>query len=191
MRLRTRVAAAALGPVLLTAPTPAAVSAAPPVGSVFVEGDSLTVGSSSAIRLNLRSVVRRVTVDAQVGRNTPAGIGRLHAGRHARVWVVALGTNDAPSPRSMRQHVRTVLKRAGDRQVLWVSVWRSPAYRAVNRMLSSMDSREAGLSVLRWDRFIRRHPRLLASDGIHLTPAGYQVRGRMIADAVKALLGER
>lgn len=192
MRLRTRVAVAALGSVMLAAPAPAAWSAAPaPAGSVFVEGDSLTVGSSSAIRLNLRSVFRRVTVDAQVGRNTPSGIGRLHAGRNARVWVVALGTNDAPSPYTMRRHVRTVLKRAGQRPVLWVSVWRSPAYRKVNRMLSAMDARDVQLSVLRWDRFIRQHPRLLAADGIHLTPAGYQVRGRMIADAVKALLGER
>lgn len=195
------MAAAALGLVTLTAPAPAAMSAAPApaaisaaparTGSVFVEGDSLTVGSSSAIRLNLRSVFRRVTVDAQVGRNTPTGIARLRAARHARVWVVALGTNDAPNPGAMRRHVRTVLKRAGHRQVLWVSVWRSPAYRKVNRMLTSLESREARLTVLRWDRFIRKHPRLLAADGVHLTPAGYQVRGRLIADAVKAMLGGR
>jgi len=54
-----------------------------------------------------------------------------------------------------------------------------------------MDRGSSQLSVLRWDLFIKQHPRLLAGDGIHLTPAGYQVRGRMIADAVRALLAER
>ncbi|MFN8185101.1 MAG: hypothetical protein U0R23_11815 [Candidatus Nanopelagicales bacterium] len=171
---------------------PAAVSAAPaPTGMLFVEGDSLTVGSSSAIKANLRSEFRRITVDAQVGRNTPTGVSRLGAGRNASVWVVALGTNDAPSPTTMRRHVKTVLKRAGQRPVLWVSVWRSPAYKKVNRMLSAMDAKSTQLAVLRWDLYIRQHPRLLAGDRIHLTPAGYQVRGRMIADAVRALLAQR
>jgi lysophospholipase L1-like esterase len=178
--------------LLATLIGPATVSAAPArTGTVFVEGDSLTVGSSAAIKSHLRRDFRRITVDAQVGRNTPAGISRLDAGRTASVWVVALGTNDAPSPATMRHHVRTVLKRAGDRPVLWVSVWRSPAYGKVNKMLGAMDARSSQLAVLRWDLFIKEHPRLLASDRIHLTPAGYEVRGRMIAEAVRSLLAQR
>ncbi|HRY10030.1 MAG: hypothetical protein H6526_08320 [Actinobacteria bacterium] len=189
MRVRTVAVATALA---MTALSPAAVAAAPaPNGVLFVEGDSLTVGSSSAIKANLRSEFRRITVDAQVGRNTPTGVSRLRAGRNASVWVVALGTNDAPSSTTMKRHVRTVLRRAGDRPVLWVSVWRTPAYGKVNRMLTRLDRRSAQLSVLRWDLFIKDHPRLRAGDGVHLTPAGYQVRGRMIADAVKALLAQR
>lgn len=191
MRVRLLAAAGAIA-ATVSAIGPATVSAAPvPMGALFVEGDSLTVGSSSAIKSHLRSDFRRITVDAQVGRSTPSGIGRLAAGRTARVWVVALGTNDAPSPTLMRRHVKTVLKRAGSRPVLWVSVWRSPAYGKVNRMLSSQDARSTQLSVLRWDLFIREHPYLLASDRIHLTPAGYEIRGRMIADAVRSLLTER
>lgn len=191
MRVRVVAAGAVIG-VVAAAMGPAAVSAAPPPhGVLFVEGDSLTVGSSSAIKSNLRSEFRRITVDAQVGRNTPTGVSRLGAGRDASVWVVALGTNDGPSPYAMKRHVNTVLKRAGNRPVLWVSVWRSPAYGKVNRMLTRLDRDSAQLSVLRWDLFIRQHPRLLAGDGVHLTPAGYQVRGRMIAEAVRALLSER
>jgi lysophospholipase L1-like esterase len=192
VRVRVLAAAAAVGALALPTLGPAAVSAAPaPNGVLFVEGDSLTVGSSSAIKANLRSEFRRITVDAQVGRNTPTGVSRLGAGRDASVWVVALGTNDSPSPWTMKRHVNTVLKRAGDKPVLWVSVWRSPAYGKVNRMLTRLDRSSGQLSVLRWDQFIKAHPRLLAGDGIHLTPAGYQVRGKMIADAVRALLSER
>ena len=190
MRVHLAVAAALAASAVTLGP--ATVSATPaPAGMLFVEGDSLTVGSSAAIKANLRSEFRRITVDAQVGRNTPTGVGRLRAGRNASVWVVALGTNDAPSPTAMRRHVRTVLKRAGQRPVLWVSVWRSPAYGKVNRMLSTLDAKSTQLAVLRWDLYIRQHPRLLAGDRIHLTPAGYQVRGRMIADAVRALLAQR
>lgn len=170
---------------------PATMAAAPtPTGKVFVEGDSLTVGSSAAIKRSLRSDFRRITVDAQVGRNTPTGISRLAAGHKAKAWVVALGTNDGPDPRTMRRHVKTVLKRAGDRPVLWVSVWRSSAYGKVNRMLSRLDKKRTQLAVLRWDSFIRKHPRLLASDRIHLTPGGYEVRGRMIAEALRSLMRE-
>lgn len=170
---------------------PVQTAQAAPLDGLFVEGDSLTVGSSNAIKANLSAEFRSITVDAEVGRSTPTGISRLNAGQNANVWVVALGTNDAPDPKTMRRNVKTVLKRAGTRPVLWVSVWRSAAYGRVNRMLSRVDARSTQLSVLRWDTFIAANPQYLAPDGIHLTGAGYEVRGRMIADAVRALLGSR
>ena len=158
---------------------------------LFVEGDSLTVGSSSAIKAHLSAEFRNITVDAEVGRSTPTGISRLNAGQSANVWVLALGTNDAPDPKTMRRNVKTVLARAGSRPVLWVSVWRTAEYGRVNRMLSRQDAKSAQLSVLRWDLFIKSNPQYLAGDGIHLTSAGYEVRGAMIADAVRALLSSR
>ena len=170
---------------------PAAPATSAPLDGLFVEGDSLTIGSSSAIKANLSADFRTITVDAEVGRSTPTGISRLNAGQSANVWVMALGTNDAPDPVTMRRNVKVVLARAGTRPVLWVSVWRSDSYAAVNRMLSRLDRKSTQLAVLRWDRFIRKNPGLLARDGIHLTPQGYEIRGRMIADAVRALLGQR
>lgn len=162
-----------------------------PLDGLFVEGDSLTVGSSSAIKANLSADFRTITVDAEVGRSTPTGISRLDAGQGANVWVVALGTNDDPNPKTMRGYVKTVLSRAGTRPVLWVSVWRSSAYTKMNRMFSRLDAKSSQLSVLRWDLFIAQNPQYLAGDKIHLTSAGYEVRGKMIADAVRALLGSR
>lgn len=170
---------------------PASAAAPTPLRALFVEGDSLTIGSSSSIRTNLSAEFRTITVDAEEGRSTPTGISRLNAGENASVWVMALGTNDAPDPTTMKRNVRTVLQRAGTRPVLWVSVWRSAEYAKVNRMLSRLDRKTAQLSVLRWDRFIGHHPELLAADKIHLTPGGYEVRGRIIADAVRALITER
>lgn len=182
------VAAAVLA---LGAALPASAAPPVPLDGLFVEGDSLTVGSSQAIKANLSGEFRTITVDAQVGRSTPTGISRLTAGQNANVWVVALGTNDAPDPKTMRRHVKTVLARAAQRPVLWVSVWRAPEYGRVNRMLSRLDAKSSQLSVLRWDLFIKANPQYLASDGVHLTAAGYEVRGKMIADSVRALLGSR
>lgn len=179
------------GLLMAAVATPVPANAGPAMKALFVEGDSLTVGSSGAIKSHLASEFASITVDAEVGRSTPSGIKRLRAGRAANVWVVALGTNDAPDKVTMRRNVKKVLRRAGDRPVLWVSIWRSKAYRKVNRMLSRLDTRYAQLSVLRWDLFIKNHPELLAADRIHLTPTGYEVRGRMIADAVRGLLSTR
>lgn len=184
-----RLLVGALVGTALVLPGPTATSA--PLDALFVEGDSLTIGSSSAIKSNLAGDFRTITVDAEVGRSTPTGIARLNAGQSASVWVVALGTNDAPDPVSMRRNVKAVLARAGARPVLWVSVWRSASYARVNRMLSRLDRKSTQLAVLRWDRFIAENPHLLARDRIHLTPAGYEIRGRMIADAVRSLLAQR
>jgi lysophospholipase L1-like esterase len=170
---------------------PATAGPPAPLSALFVEGDSLTVGSSNAIKAHLSGDFRTITVDAEVGRSTPTGIARLNAGQSANVWVLALGTNDAPDPKTMRRNVKTVLARAGDRPVLWVSVWRAPEYGRVNRMLSRLDRKFTQLSVLRWDKFIKANPQYLAADRVHLTPAGYEVRGKMIADAVRALLGSQ
>lgn len=172
-----------------------ALSAAPatsaPLNGLFVEGDSLTLGSSSSIQANLAGEFLTITVDAEVGRSTPTGISRLAAGQTANVWVVALGTNDAPDVVTMRRNVKAVLASAGSRPVLWVSVWRSESYLPVNRMLSRQDRKNKQLTVLRWDKFISKNPTLLAEDGVHLTAEGYEIRGRMIADAVRGLLGRR
>ncbi|MEI2641923.1 MAG: hypothetical protein U0R28_02675 [Candidatus Nanopelagicales bacterium] len=169
-----------------------ALSASPatsaPLNGLFVEGDSLTIGSSNAIKANLASEFLSITVDAEVGRSTPTGISRLYAGQSANVWVVALGTNDAPDPVTMRRNVKSVLAQAGKRPVLWVSVWRSESYLPVNRMLSRLDRKYSQLAVLRWDKVIAKNPTLLAADKIHLTPTGYEIRGQMIADAVRTLV---
>lgn len=189
--VRRVVGALALTAALLGAQSAVAAPSPQPLDALFVEGDSLTVGSSRSIKTHLAADFRQITVDAKVGRNTPSGISRLSGGQNANVWVVALGTNDSPDPSAMSRYVKTVLDRAGTKPVLWVSVWRSAEYRRVNRMLSRLDAQYTQLAVLRWDRFIKDHPELLASDGIHLTPTGYEIRGMMVADAVRFLLGNR
>lgn len=189
--VRVMLVAACLMPV---AALPASVASGtspdrvrPPKPDVFVVGDSLTVGSSPYIRAGLRRGFGNVTVDARVGRMTAEGLALLSHGRSAELWVVALGTNDGPLPWIMRQHVRAAVRNAKSRPVLWVSIWRSPAYQAVNHMLSREARRSPHLNVLRWDRYLGSHRYLLAADGVHLSATGYEVLGGRIAERVRKI----
>lgn len=212
-RKRRLVAVAAAAPVaallLVTAACPdvAATTPAPPAEvqtpaaakaaahrlamsrRVFVVGDSLTVGSASAIRTNLRRRVASVDIDAAISRFTATGVGILHTRRAARaqIWVVALGTNDSADAGRMRSFVHQVMRLARWRKVLWVNVVRPGGYERVNQALAAQQRRYRGLSVLDWYGIIRRHRGWLTGDGVHLTSSGYQARGAMIAGAAARL----
>lgn len=153
--------------------------------SVYVEGDSLTVGAGPVIKRKLRSNVQSVGVDAEVGRFTATGMSRLAQDRRAqraRIWVVALGTNDGPDPAALKRHVNRSLRMAGpNREVIWVTVVRPGGYNRVNRMLRATDRKADRLHVVDWARAVRRSPGLIGGDGVHGTARGYEVRGSMIA----------
>lgn len=177
------------GTVLAGAPASAASPAELSEGrrsSVYVQGDSLTVGAGPIIKQRLRGDVRNVSVDAEVGRFTATGMRRLAqsgSAKRAKVWVVALGTNDAPDPRSIRRHVVRSLQLAGpQRQVIWLTVQRPGPYGRVNEMLRQLDRQADRLTVVDWARHVHDHPGLLAGDGVHATATGYRVRGEMISN---------
>lgn len=153
--------------------------------SVYVQGDSLTVGSSARIKGQLGHQVRAVGVDAQVGRFTATGMSRLARDRRAdraRVWVVALGTNDGPDAGRIKRYVMRSLRLAGDsREVIWVTLVRPGGYERVNRMLRTLDGQSDRLHVVDWARVVQRNPGLIAGDGVHGTARGYRVRGDLIA----------
>lgn len=146
---------------------------------VFIEGDSLTVGSTQALRSQLRSRVKSVAIDAKVGRFSREGIARLRTSnaKRASIWVVALGTNDSPSASQTRRNVAKVMHLAGsERRVIWVNVVRPGGYSRVNRELGALDAKYPRLTVIDWAAVIRKQRSLLSGDRVHLTPKGYWVR---------------
>lgn len=157
---------------------------------VFIEGDSLTVGSAGALKSQLRRHVKSVTVDAQVGRHTGEGIRKLRspAAKAAGIWVVALGTNDSPSSAQTRKNVAHVMKLAGkNRQVIWVNVVRPGGYGRVNRTLRALDAANPQLTVIDWAAVIRQQRELLSGDRVHLTPKGYRIRAIETRNAILSL----
>ncbi len=155
---------------------------------VFIVGDSLTVGARPYLKAQLKSRVRKVTVDARVGRFSSQGIAKLRSrqARQARVWVVALGTNDGPSSSATRSNVRKVMRKAGPRrQVIWVNVVRPGGYSRVNREFRRADAKYDNLTVIDWAKYIRQHRNYLGGDRVHLNNSGYRMRGKIIAQQVR------
>ncbi len=155
---------------------------------VFVVGDSLSTGDGRHVRRYLRQDTRSVAVDARIGRRTAEGVQRIQQrkARKARIWVIALGTNDAPRPASTRAYVKKVLRLAGKkRTVLWVNIVRPGRYGAVNRELARQARNDPRLHVVDWASVAKKHKRFVRSDGVHLTHQGYEKRARMTAQAVR------
>ncbi len=190
-----RIGTAALAGVLVVTPAAAAPESKPKPVNVFIEGDSLTVGAAGGLRQRLRPHVKKVKIDAQVGRFTSTGLSRVaraSRAQHARVWVLALGTNDGPYPHQLRQHVLRSLRMAGpSRDVVWVTIKRPGGYRRVNTTLRAMDARYDNLHVVDWAKTVSRYPGLIGGDRVHGTTRGYQVRAKMIADATLAVVTAR
>lgn len=171
--------------VTIVAPFRASVPATP--GTVFVEGDSLTVGVASMLPDLLNAAGWTVTLDAQVGRVTPTGISILanRASEIGATLVIALGTNDPPDPIAFSSHIDQVMHIAASRRVIWVTVARA-GWDALDSALIAAQSRWANLHVIDWRPVIAAHPSMLAGDGIHLTPAGYDLRAVFIAAAIES-----
>lgn len=152
-------------------------------------GDSLTVGCASELRANLNRKIKSATVDGAISRHTSQGISllRTSAARQADIWVVALGTNDAPSTGQTRSNVLKVLRMAGNRQVVWMTLVRPGGYDRVNRELHRLDRRYNRLTVVDWAKTVSRKRWVLAGDSVHLTPSGYRLRAEQIARHVGVL----
>ncbi|HST26673.1 MAG TPA: GDSL-type esterase/lipase family protein [Gaiellaceae bacterium] len=161
--------------------------------SLYVEGDSLAVGTSWYLGGYLRGWTMHGT--AIVSRHTYQGAldieQRARAGILERVVVVDLGTNDDPSAVSQfASYVRDVVKAAGpSRCVIWSTINR-PAYNGVsydgyNAALLALDSRYRNLHVFDWAFLAHANPQWFGSDGVHPTNAGYRARAAALARVIK------
>jgi lysophospholipase L1-like esterase len=170
-------------------PAPPALSAAD--RTVFVDGDSLSVGARPYLERNLRGW--HVSQSAMTGRSTAQGLAilRAHAANLERVLVMALGTNDdSRATQAFGDAIRETMAIAGPRRcVVWPTIVRpsfqGTSYAGLNRVLADEAAKRDNLFVVDWAETIRVRPELLTPDGVHLTPDGYAARARAIAQAVR------
>jgi len=189
--LPTLLAAALLTPTVLPAGASAGLVAVNPSSDVLVIGDSLAVGLRPYLAEQLGT---DVAWDAKSGRTTPRGMVALRAAlkivRPSTV-VVSLGTNDGSSPARFQDRINRTLKAIGNRCVVWTNIYR-PArkgpYAALNAVLVAEAQRYRRLHLVDWLSAVRRQAVTLP-DGLHPDQAGFEYRGKLIADAVKADCG--
>jgi hypothetical protein len=175
--------------LLLAAPAPANAKALSK--RVFVNGDSLAVGTQPYLPDLLKGW--RLRQSTKVSRHAPDGPAILRRLGHAlpRVLVISLGTNDDPGQVEVfRDAIRATMDVAGERRcVVWINIVR-PAYDGVsyagyNRALKDESRSRENLRLVNWVRIARQHPEWFGSDGVHPDATGYQARAEAIARAVK------
>lgn len=167
-----------------------AALAAPPAPaqerSLFVNGDSLAVGTQPYFPGALPGW--RVRTSASISRHAFEGPGVLRAASPLPPYIaISLGTNDDPrSTSAFRQAVRQTMAIAGaDRCVVWATVLRpavaGATYTGYNQALKAEARRRPNLKVVRWRALVHAHPYWLAGDGVHVSADGYQARARAFA----------
>jgi lysophospholipase L1-like esterase len=149
---------------------------------VVVVGDSLTQGTAPHLGGDFR-----YRVDARRGRATAEGLRVLSGMPHRRMLVLALGTNDGPNDLAVtRRMVSTGLSHvgAGGCMVTYTLFDSHRAHDRQNRWLRKRSSGARRIALVDWASHLRRHPNLLAGDGVHATASGYRVRARLTMRAL-------
>jgi lysophospholipase L1-like esterase len=193
--MRRTLAAVALAVLAITGGMGA--SCAPEVGTprVLLIGDSLSVGARDQGELGATDAAGW-TVDAQVNRGTNVGVATASSYdvRSFDVVVVALGTNDYLDDKSTYGvRIDNMMKVLGKTTpVIWVNVDAGEprlgaAALGVNPAIASAPLRHRNLTAADWSSFVGARwdlPGLRATDGIHYTKAGYDVRARGLESLV-------
>jgi hypothetical protein len=158
-------------------------------GSVVYVGDSLGVGTTPYLQRALGSV--RVHGDSKVGRPSQVGPGilRQQLAPEDKVVVFDLGTNDdAGAPGRLQADLEAAAGIAGGRCMVVATINKPGAVDGLNRVVRSFAHGRPGTEVVEWRDAVESDPSLLAGDGVHGTPAGYALRGRLFANAVRSCL---
>jgi lysophospholipase L1-like esterase len=59
------------------------------------------------------------------------------------------------------------------------------SYRAANALLEGLAASDSRLHIVAWADQVEANPQLLATDAVHPTPAGYELRARLYARAAQ------
>ena len=155
-------------------------------------GDSLSVGTAPYLRARLRAY--RIWKVHDVGLHaydaaerprpgpSPPSRGRRGQRRHER--RPAPGRGVRARGRAASSRLRAASAASSGRR----SRGRRPSarrYAGLNRSLARAARRHANLVLVDWVGMVRRHPRWLSDDGVHVSAAGYRARAAAIAAAVK------
>lgn len=167
----------------------------PPVDGmrVVVVGDSLAVG----MRGLLGPLVPggEVSFEARTSRPLADGMAIVEETDLTTVptvLAVSLFTNDDPTEvDALEAAVRQTVAEVGPAGcAVWATIVRPPlngvSYAAANRKLARLGRSIPNLRIVDWAGRVAAEPALLADDGVHATPLGYQARAALYAEAIRS-----
>jgi lysophospholipase L1-like esterase len=163
-------------------PGPAVLAAGGP-STVYVLGDSVTLGAAGTVPAALAGW--QVTFDAEENRRMDQGqaIVAGRGGSMGRVVVVHLCTNWGGGDYAGAA-ARMLTSLAGTERVVWVTctAWNGGVEEA-NAVIRGLPATHPHVVVADWDP-VSRTPGLTYADGLHLRPEGAEALAALIAGAV-------
>jgi lysophospholipase L1-like esterase len=173
-------------------------------------GDSITAGSTDAIRYTLAAEgFDQMAIDGETSRRIEEGTGKggtplsgiralygmLAEGTEADVWVIALGTNDVgqyDDPAEYRRLVQAIVDMIPqDVPLVWIDVFRADRYDesvAFNEILRDVVGEHADSIVMPWfDHATNADEDVLRDDGVHPNTTGNAVFANLVADGIAAV----
>ncbi len=196
-------------------PTPAADGAGDRIDatSMAMVGDSITAGSTDAIRYTLAAqgftqmdidgvTSRRILEGDGKGGRPLSGVATLYGmlgnpDIHPDVWVVALGTNDIgqyDDPQQYRDLIRTVLAMLPDDvPLVWVNGFRADRAQASTEfnlvLLDEVGQRDHSVVASWYDQASRDdETQVLQADGVHPNQHGRVVFSALVAEGIAAVI---
>ena len=157
-------------------------ASAPKSGStVYILGDSLTVGSKPYIEKKFKSSSDlNYSIHAETGRfSYELGLLDTEAASKAYMWIIALGTNDGAAG-AVETSVHKVMQKANGKTVRWINVYlddRRSLTKNINDMLDSMAQKYSNLTIIDFAGRVSQSD--LANDGVHLNANGYRKRAEL------------
>lgn len=154
-------------------------------------GDSLAYGTSLHLQSFLKGWKIQKTVRVSMQVYDVPGLVRDKGRSLPAVVIVSAGTNGHPSSFALfAANVRATVRAVGSgRCLIWANIVRPPyqgvTYERMNRALQTLADRYRNLVVFDWAALVGRNPEWLASDGVHVTSAGYRARARALAQAAR------
>jgi lysophospholipase L1-like esterase len=159
-------------------------------------GDSLLVGMGAGLPARLPACTL-TAVDGQDGRTIEGGTAALAASplTDETALVVVLGTNDlagAVTAADLSPRIEALLAAAGGLPVVWTTTAATglaTGPEVLTEALAAAARRHPGLIVADWAAYLADRPDaagLVAGDGVHYTPAGYDLMADWLARQVGA-----
>jgi lysophospholipase L1-like esterase len=159
----------------------------PPARQTWVQGDSVLLGAAPDTTAALAGAGWSATVAAFEGLSLTAATAQFaqHQAELGPVVVVELGANEFGDPPLFGQQLDQAMTVLGPRHVIWLTVSHfTPQADSINAEIAAAALRWPNLTVADWASVVAANPGSVYSDGLHLTPTGYQ----LMADFVLAHL---
>ena len=159
--------------------------------SVVYVGDSLGVGTGPYLEDELGDVA--INNDSDIGRPSGVGVPILQSliAPGDEVVVFDLGTNDDPAnPDALAENLDAARSIAGGRCMVIATLNRPPLngvpVDGLNQAVTSFAAADGNVALVDWHARAQADPSLLIDDGVHPSPAGYALRAKLFANAIRS-----